>query len=213
MANIKEILNNWRNFSFGPFSLSMMDGQSLGKTLIKATLGSAGVRIAGMFVTFFLGVLLARFMGVEQYGIYGTVMSIMAIMAVPAQFGLPQLATKEISVAHGRGDFDQIRTVFFWFLGVICLGSIIAVVIGYLMRYLWEGDESISILSAYYWGLGLVPLIAVLSFGTGALLGMNHVVGAQIYDTLLKPVFMVLLLLSMILSGSSIDEKQYLYFR
>src|SRR3954451_21338917 len=73
------------------------DRRSLARRLAEATLGSACVRMAGMLVTLLVGVQLARRIGPEGYGIYGTVMAIVALLVVPAQLGLPQLLTRELS--------------------------------------------------------------------------------------------------------------------
>jgi hypothetical protein len=50
-----------------PFNLE--DRESLGRKLIDATVGSAGVRLAGIAVTFLIGVQLARYLGPAGYGI------------------------------------------------------------------------------------------------------------------------------------------------
>lgn len=48
----------------------------LGPLLVKAFLGSAGLRIAGMGFGFLVGVQLARGLGADGYGVYGLAMSI-----------------------------------------------------------------------------------------------------------------------------------------
>ena len=89
-----------------PFNLA--DRQSLGRKLIGATVGGAGVRVLGTAMSFFVGVQLARSLGPTGYGKYGTIMAVVSLLLVPAQLALPVLATRDISVftsqsAPGRG--------------------------------------------------------------------------------------------------------------
>jgi hypothetical protein len=84
-----------------PFNLG--NGESLGRKLIGATVGSAGVRLAGMAVTFLVGVQLARYLGPAGYGIYGSVMAVVTLLAVAARNLRPQKrARSEHSAAPAR---------------------------------------------------------------------------------------------------------------
>ena len=51
-----------------------LSDQGLSPTLLRALLGSAGIRTVGMGLSFLVGVQLARALGVEGYGIYGLAM-------------------------------------------------------------------------------------------------------------------------------------------
>ena len=86
-----------------PFGLS--DRQSLARQLAETTIASAAVRIIGIGVTFLVGVQLSRYLGPAGYGVYGTVMAIAALLIVPAQLGLTQLATREIAVTISNGAY------------------------------------------------------------------------------------------------------------
>ena len=59
-----------------PFNLA--DRQSLGRKLIGATVGGAGVRVLGPAMSFLVGVQLARSLGPTGYGKYGTIMAVVS---------------------------------------------------------------------------------------------------------------------------------------
>lgn len=172
----------------------LRDRSGLGRQLIDATIGSAGVRIAGMAVTFLVGVQLARYLGPGGYGVYGTVMAISALLIVPAQFGLPQLITREISVAQARRANDEITSVLLWFTLSVFVASIAMVLVGVVGFHFWMGGIKSNLASAFYWGLGLVPLFALTNLGASALRGVHHVVKAQAFEALLRPAVFAILL-------------------
>src|SRR5271169_2367740 len=92
--------------------------ESLARKLIVAMLGSAGARLLGVFLSFLVGLQLARYMGPTEYGRYGTVMALVTMLLVPAQLGLPQLATREISVFVTRGASNEAKGTLVWFTAV-----------------------------------------------------------------------------------------------
>ena len=49
------------------------------RRLSSLIIGTAAVRIAGLFLSFFVGIQLARYLGIEEYGIYSTVMAFLIL--------------------------------------------------------------------------------------------------------------------------------------
>ena len=175
-----------------PFNLK--DRDSLAGKLVKATLGSAGVRIVGMALTFLVGVQLARYLGPAGYGVYGTVMAIVTLLLVPAQLGLPQLIARDIPAALVERDFAKVKGTLIWFTLAVLIASIAIVAVGIAGSVLTSGKQGPSLGSAYYWGLAAVPLIALSNLGAGALRGFHHIVGAQYYEALVRPATLACLL-------------------
>ena len=172
--------------------INLRGSDSLAGKLVKATLGSAGVRIVGMALIFLVGVQLARYLGPAGYGIYGTVMAVVSILLVPAQLGLPQLIARDIPVAIVERDFAKVKGALIWFTVAVLIASIAMVAVGIAGSFFTIGQ---SFGGAYYWGLALVPLIALSNLGAGALRGFHHVVGAQYYEALVRPATLACLLL------------------
>ncbi len=160
---------------------------SLAQKLSYAVAGSAAVRIGGMVVTLLVGVQLARYLGPAGYGIYGTVMALVAVMTVPAQLGLPQLVTREISAFMETGGFARVKGAMIWFAITITAASAIMMFFGYVGFQLWPGDTSQEYSQAYAWGLVSITLISMVNYSISGLRGFHHVVSAQIYDALVRP--------------------------
>src|SRR5690606_4848102 len=86
-------------------------GKGIGATLMRSVAGSSGLRLVGMGFSFLVGIQLARGLGPEGYGIYGLAMSIIAMLTIPTEFGVPQLLTREVAAAQAVGDVGSIRAV------------------------------------------------------------------------------------------------------
>src|SRR5690606_23744752 len=108
-----------------------LSGNGIGAVLVKAVAGSAGLRIAGMGFGFLVGVQLARGLGAEGYGIYGVAMSIITLLTVPTEFGLPQLLTREVAAAQALGQWGKMHGILRWSVQS-SLGLSVLVVLGLL---------------------------------------------------------------------------------
>lgn len=170
-------------------------GTGLGPTLVKAVTGSAGLRIAGMGFGFLVGVQLARGLGAEGYGIYGVAMSIIALLTVPTEFGLPQLLTREVAVAKVERDWGRMKGILRWSSRVsLLLSAVIGV--GVVAWLLLSGRRLNSPLGmTLLAGVLMVPVVAQLSIRAAVLRGLQLIVRGQLPDVMLRPMFYSALLL------------------
>lgn len=167
----------------------------LAALLLRALGGGAGIRLAGMGFSFLVGVLLARGLGTENYGIYGVAMSIIVLLKAPAEFGLPQLLTREVAVAQARQDWGRLKGVLRWSQRTCLLMALLAGG-GVLIWWALFGQALDARLEmALLIGIGLIPLGALYRLYSAALSGLQHVVLGQLPDALLQPAAYALLLL------------------
>lgn len=181
-----------------------LSSAGLGPLLVRASLGSLILRIAGMGVAFLVGVQLARGLGVEQYGVYSLAMSIVALLSVPAEFGLPQLVTREVAVARTNKNWGHLIGVFRWAdrtIGFMSVALALLVVGGLLVGY---GTEAKGLAATLMWGVLLVPLVALGKVRGAALRALNHIVKGQLPDLFVRPALFaaVLAIGLMLLEGS-----------
>lgn len=173
---------------------SLLAGRGLGAVLVKAATGSAGLRVVGMGFGFLVGIQLARGLGTEGYGIYGLAMSVIALLMVPTEFGLPQLVVRETAANATRGDWGKIRGILAWsqrvsLLGWLVVSALVATAVA--LGSSWIGRE---LSSALLVGLATIPLVAVAKTRSAALRGLRHIVKGQIPDVALRPAILSLLL-------------------
>lgn len=180
-----------------------LSGSSLGPVLVKTISGSAGLRIAGMGFGFLVGVQLARGLGAEGYGIYGLAMSIISLLTVPTEFGLPQLLTREVAAAQVKQEWGRLKGILHWSSRVsLLIASIVAV--GVVAWLLGSGRGLTSPLGlTLLAGVVMIPITSQLSLFSGALRGLQQIVSGQLADVLLRPMLHSLLLFVVSISLAS----------
>lgn len=174
--------------------LRYFTGVGIGPVLVRAVTGSAGLRLVGVGLGFLVGVQLARGLGAEGYGTYGLAMSIIAMLMVPTEFGLPQLLTREVATAHARQDWGMVKGVLRWATRVsILMATIIAIsVIAWLA---FSGKAFVSQLSMTLMaGVAMIPVVAQVSMRSAALRGLQEIVKGDFPDVFLRPLLYALLL-------------------
>lgn len=172
---------------------TMLSGEGLGAVLARAVSGSAGLRLVGMGFGFLVGLQLARGLGAEGYGVYGLAMSIIALLTVPTEFGLPQLLTREVAAAQVQGNWGRVRGIIQWSTRTSLLLTCL-VWVG-LATWMWVGDTLSSPLGpALLAGAALVPAVALLSLQAAALRGTQRIVAGQVSEVALRPAMHSLLI-------------------
>lgn len=178
----------------------------LGSTLVRALVGSAGVRIVGMVFGFLVGIQLARGLGAAGYGVYGIAMSIISLITIPTEFGLPQLVTREVAAAQVRNNGALIRGVLHCANRTVILLSVSMTVAGLVSWLLFKERLSAGVAITLLAGLPLVPLVALGNLRGAALRGLQQIVRGQLPEVVLRPaVFSLLLLLASVLLPSGLS--------
>src|SRR5690606_24388717 len=163
-----------------------LSGNGIGAVLVKAVAGSAGLRIAGMGFGFLVGVQLARGLGAEGYGIYGVAMSIIALLTVPTEFGLPQLLTREVAAAHVKQDWGRMKGILGWSTrGWMRIAAAVGAAVMAWLLLAGQGLRS-TLGSTLLVGLLMVPLVALVALRSAALRGLQLIVRGQVPDVLLR---------------------------
>lgn len=186
-----------------PFSLMLkraftyLTGDGLGSTLLRALMGSAGLRIIGLGLGFLVGVQLARSLGASGYGIYGLAMSLLSIAAIPAEFGLPQLVTREVAAAHLRQDHALIGVLLRWSIRTMLCMALVALLLGVMLGWWRSAEVDATLLQALAAGALFILLAPLGNVFGAALRGLQQVVAGQLPEVFLRPaVYSALLFVS-----------------
>jgi O-antigen/teichoic acid export membrane protein len=185
--------------------LSHGKGSGLKARLVKGAGGLAALKVANVFLMLASGVLLARVMGPEHYGIYAFVLSVVTLLILPAKAGLPTLLVRETAYNQLKGNWGLLR-------GLLKLGgrfvlgySIFIVAAAWIyVHYQWEGGSTVRG-EAFLWALALVPFLAYTGIRAGTLRGLRWVISSEIPEQLIRPVVVVVCAGFLLLIGREID--------
>lgn len=146
-------------------------------TLIKQFLGTASINLFSRGLALISGIIYARFLGPEQYGLYGFVISILALLTIPVIAGLPNLIVREVANFHLDKEWGYIAGIISWSRCYVLLISFLVILLTSIGLYFELFNTSIS--SMLFLGLFLIPLRGFLTQQGAVLNGFRKPVLAQ----------------------------------
>ena len=165
--------------------------------IVRGSIGSFGIKVAHMALIFLVEVILARALKPEGYGIYAYIYALTAMIAIPAQLGLPQLVVRETAKAQANEQWGLMRGLWRW--STISVWVFSAALMLATLSIVWFLGERISELErlTLIFGLLLIPLIALGNLRSAALRGLHRVVIGQLPENIIRPGLLILFLLIM----------------
>jgi O-antigen/teichoic acid export membrane protein len=170
-------------------------GVGLKGQLLRGGGGSVAIKLGATLLSIGVGVVLARALGAEGYGDYSFVFALVTVMAIPAQMGLPSLVVRETAKAQVKGDWALIRGLWRWATMIALVISLGLMVVGVLAGSIFAERFAGARMAAFYWGLTLVPLAALGNLRGAALRGLHRVIQGQLPEFVLRPAFLIALVL------------------
>ena len=176
------------------------------RPLIAASLSSLVLRLAGMGMSFVLGVVLARYLGPAALGLYGVVIALALLLSVVAQAGLPTLATREIAVALSRQDRPTLRAVVARFATVVLGAAILLAVVQAGIALLFPGLIAGAV-GEYVLGAALIPLFALTVLVSAEIRALGPLVKGQSLEIFVRPALTALWCLALIAASGSLNAS------
>lgn len=167
------------------FSIFSSSGRA--GVLVRAVVGSAGLRVLGMGLGFLVGVQLARSLGPTGYGIYGIAMSWISIAMIPTELGLSQLVTRESAIAAAAGDHSRIWSLTSWAFRLIVVNAVGVIILMLIILWVLSPALDENLRTVIICGFALLPLAAIGSVSSAALRGMHHLVAGQLIELVIRP--------------------------
>jgi O-antigen/teichoic acid export membrane protein len=163
--------------------------------ILGRTLGGLGFRVAATGLSFLLSIVLARAMGVSEFGTYVFVLSVTGLASTFITLGLPGLLMREIARARGGVDWGEVRGLA-RFASRVTLGGALLVWLG-IIAYAARAHPSTSpgglLREPLVLGGALLPLSALIALNSARLTGFEHVLTGQSLDSLFRPALLLLL--------------------
>ena len=153
-------------------------------SLIRHFSEAVGVRISVMGTGLGISVLLARTLGAEELGHYVFAFSVVTILSVQVQAGLPLLLTKSLPKYEVTEDFARLRgLLLFTVLFTLAFSGL--VLIAYWAVNLWltqqfggyAGRETVN------WAILLLPFIALSTSVGAAIRSLGRLLVGQVIET------------------------------
>lgn len=185
---------------------------SLRGALVRGSLGSFGIKIVYTLLGLATSIVLARALSPEGYGIYAFAFSVMSLLAVPVQMGLPMLVMREVARYQHAGRWDLLRGILKRANQAVLLVSMIFGLMGAVVVW-WLADRvDATQLATVGWALLLLPLVGLNKLRGAALRGLRRVVLGQLPEMLLQPGILLVLLGIALLAGDVTPPQSMAFY-
>ena len=155
----------------------------------QSSIGSGFVQILNRFIAIISGVVFARLLGPEEFGIYVYAIAIMGFLMVLSEAGFPILIMREVSKFRAKKEYGELRSVLK--KGVFILLSINLFILFFVVSIVLSlsvffNDKELKV---YVAAALLMPLMVFIKYASSALQGFGHVVTGQAINMLSIPFF------------------------
>lgn len=165
---------------------------SLRGKLIRGGVGNALVQAITKLLVLAVGIVLARGLGAEGYGVYAYAFALLTLLMVFAEMGMPTLLIREVAASEARQDWSHLRGILVRAIQIVSLAAIVFAALAALV--LWQLSEGISSNQSktLVWMIALLPVAVLVKTMMAALQGLQHVVKAQAVEMLLRTLLVLL---------------------
>jgi len=167
---------------------------SLRFRLARDTIGVMIIQAFSIGLSFVVSVVLARLLGVREFGLYSLAMSVLGLLVVPATFGFPQLLVREIAACRVKGEWGLIRGLLRFAQRTSLLVSLSIALLGWLALWLLSdrfSGETLQVLALAFLAL---PFWALLQLHGEALRGFERILASQWVSTVTRPLSFLILI-------------------
>jgi len=163
---------------------------------------SLGLGVGLVVLNFLISVLTARVLGAYGFGIFATSIALLSILSIPALLGVDRVATRSIATYHEQHQVELARGILRRTAQVVLVSSSIlaAVVIGIVVL----APDSFADPIAFVVAALALPLLALSRVRQAALLGLGHVIAAQVPEAIIRPLVYLAALAVLVLIGATV---------
>ena len=159
--------------------------------LFRGTAIALSVQISGIAVTYTMQVLLARWMGATQYGVYDYVISIGTLLGFLAGLGLPNSSLRFIPKYSVEEDWGRLRGIIWDSWRYVFFSSVSAAAIALVAVIVWGKFNSNITTTSLLLGISTIPLLALIRHQREMSRGIKHMALAYLPSTVVFPLLVI----------------------
>ncbi|WP_052319171.1 flippase [Vibrio sinaloensis] len=155
------------------------------KALYRKFIGAAGLQIVCRGLSVVSGIILARYLGPEQYGLYSFVLSIVTIAMMVVVAGLPLLLIREVANLELDKLWADLKGIIYWSSLSVLVFSVAVISVFLVMLFMESFDIATS--SLLWFAIVLIPIKSYSSIQGAILNGFRKPILALIPESILMP--------------------------
>lgn len=150
------------------------------------------VKSGSTLLGFISVVVLARTLGAEDYGVYTFIISIITLIALPTQLGLPQLIVRESAKFYDKENYSSLKSLWEWSTRIICITSLLVFLTVAISYILFKDAFGIKFIESLLLATALIPVIALSNVRGASLQGIGYTIKGQIPESIIRPSCLIL---------------------
>ena len=158
----------------------------------KAVLWSLLIKFGSAFLLLATSVVLARTLGIDQFGIYSFALALIAVLQLPATAGTFTLVLRDTAKGLARSEHAQVKGLWKWNMKVVITLSLAVCVISWLVMALMGAELGDPRSQTIFLALVAVPFIAVSRQISARLRGLKMVIFSQIPEQIISPALLLI---------------------
>lgn len=166
-------------------------GEGLRARLLRGGAGSAVIQAGNRVLVLALGIVLARALGPEGYGVYAYAFAIMSLLMVAAEAGVPTLLLREVAAGLERARWGLLRGALRRAVQFVVAASALVSLAGLLAVWFLADRLSPAELHTTVLMLAVLPLAALARTVAHAMRGLDRVVTGQAIELLVRPLLVL----------------------
>jgi O-antigen/teichoic acid export membrane protein len=159
--------------------------------LAAAARGSVGIfllRVVGTGLGFVVGILMARLLGAEGFGVVVYASAWTSVVLIASTLGFQQLLPREVARYHSQAEWGLLRGLLAFSRTTVLLCSVSLAGITAMFAWALIGFDAPSTITTTLWiALVGVPLSSLIQVRQGIMRGLGHVVRGHFPEMLLAP--------------------------
>lgn len=119
------------------------------------------LQVSGVAITYGVQVLLARWMGASEYGIYEFAIALATFLSSLASLGLPNAALRFIPEYRVKEDWQRLQGIIWGSWRYVIVSSLLVAIVGSLVVWIWQRSWELPWITLLL-GVWMVPLFALV---------------------------------------------------
>ncbi len=163
------------------------------KFLTKGTIGTLSLKIFSTIIGFSTSIIIARLLGVEEYGNYAYAISWIYLLSIPSIFGMDKLLVRNISFYFKNSSWTLMKGMINKSIQIVLLTSIFIVLFVVFIINIFQNKLSPNMYFPILFGLLSLPLINLIKLRQSLMQGMQRVTSSLIPECAIKPLVFIFL--------------------
>ena len=189
--------------------LTLFTRNDVAARLIRHTIGSSGIMVLNRVILLALGILLARYLGTEGYGVYALAIATMEILLIFSNAGTGPLLVREISISWGKEDWPDLKGKLIWGIKYTTLTSLSISIIGIIILFDQFYNIDNSTFLTYLLMLALIPVATLANTLNSILRGLHQIIISLAVFRLTKSILYVAFIISFFTYSEEYRNPEY----